>query len=520
VLSRGRHPLITVTLVTLGGLVAAACASDGDEGAAGPSTTTEPSAVSTTVDLPEAAIEARQCDPDTVDDLGDGVVAECHWLVVPANRTVGGEATYRLAVTVLRSPNPAAAPDPLVYLSGGPGYAGGSPRYWSTTPFIDERDVIVYDQRGTGASDPDLQCPETEQAVLDGFAAPASYDDEAAAVRTAIGECRSRLEADGVDLTAFSTLENAADLADLRVALGYEEWNLLGVSYGSRLAQEAMRSYPTGIRSVILDSTYPMDRNSPGGIVAGAQRAFDQLAAGCAADADCAATHGDIEEVFDGVVEQYDADPYTSTIDLGPDNGGVVDIAITGADIVAGLFNAMYDTELIPALPFFGTRLAGGDGSLIDQVAIEGIPFINTVSEGMALSTNCADASPQLDDLLAEDADLLADPGRWSSVVSVLSLDLCREWTYAELDPSILDPVTSDIPTLVLSGTYDPITPTPGAEAVAEALANVQFVTFDGTGHGVWSQTDCAAGIAESFLAAPGPVEAGCAAEVPPPDFL
>jgi hypothetical protein len=85
VLSRGRHPLITVTLVTLGGLVAAACASDGDEGAAGPSTTTEPSAVSTTVDLPEAAIEARQCDPDTVDDLGDGVVAECHWLVVPAN---------------------------------------------------------------------------------------------------------------------------------------------------------------------------------------------------------------------------------------------------------------------------------------------------------------------------------------------------------------------------------------------------------------------------------------------------
>jgi pimeloyl-ACP methyl ester carboxylesterase len=380
--------------------------------------------------------------------------------------------------------------------------------------------VIVYDQRGTGASDPDLQCPEMEQAVLDAFAAPAPYEDEAAAVRTAIGECRERLEGEGVDLTAFSTLESAADLADLRVALGYDEWNLLGVSYGSRLAQETMRSHPEGIRSVILDSTYPMDRNAAGEIVAGGERALDQLAAGCAADPECTETHGDLVEKLDTIVEQYDADPYTSTIDLGPDNGGEVDIAITGADIVAGLFNALYDTALIPALPYFATQLVAGEASLIDEVAKQGIPFINTVSEGMALSTTCADASPQIEAMTDEDAELIAEPGRWGSLLTVLQPAMCGEWTYAEIDEAALEPVTSDIPTLVLSGTYDPITPTPGAQEVAEALPNGQFVVFDGIGHGVWSESPCATGLALSFLAAPGPVEAACAADVPPPDFV
>lgn len=512
-----RRALVALLVV---GLVAAGCSSDDDSTASTATPTAAAPTTQTVPDLPESSVEARDCDPDAVDELGEGVTAACHWLVVPANRTTGGDDTYRLAVTVLHSPNPDAAADPLVYLSGGPGYAGGTPNYWSTTPYIDERDVIVYDQRGTGASQPDLQCPEMEQAVLDGFAAPAAYDDEAAAVRDAAAECRARLEDGGVDLTSFSTLENAADLADLRIALGYDEWNLLGVSYGSRLAQETMRSHPEGIRSVILDSTYPMDRNAVSQVTAGGQRAFDQLAAGCAADAECAAAHGDLEDLFDGVIEQYDAAPYTSTIDLGPENGGVIDIAITGADIVAGLFNAMYDTGLIPALPFFGTTLAGGDGSLIDQVAIEGIPFINTVSEGMALSTSCADASPERQAMVDEDADLVDDPGRWSSIVTVFSLSLCDEWTYAELDDAILEPVTADIPTLVLSGTYDPITPTPGAEEVAGALPNSQFVAFDGTGHGVWRQWECATGMAQAFLATPGPVDDACAAEVPPPDFL
>ena len=113
--------------------------------------------------------------------MAEGVTPECHWLVVPANRETGGDDTYRLAVTVLRSPNPEPAADPLVYLSGGPGYDGGTPSYWSASPFIADRDVIVYDQRGTGASDPDLQCPEMEQAVL-------SRADEATGALTPTGQ--------------------------------------------------------------------------------------------------------------------------------------------------------------------------------------------------------------------------------------------------------------------------------------------------------------------------------------------
>lgn len=527
---RGRAAAL-VSLVSLVALVAlstlTSCSDSGSQGeadgpAADTSTSTDARATTTTTavpaaPLPDPVLEDRPC--PTGEEIAEGVIAECHWLVVPERRDAFDGDTLRLAVTVLHSLATDPRPDPVVYLSGGPGFPGGTARYWSTTPFVAERDVIVWDQRGTGASEPDLECPEMEASVFEVFGDARPYEEERDLVLASVTACRDRLEGEGIDLAAFSTPASAADLADLRVALGYDEWNLLGVSYGSRLAQETARSHPEGIRSVILDSTYPTAEASATDLVGGAERALDQLAAGCAADPACTAAHGDLAAGLEEIVTRFNAEPYRTDYDFG-DDGGVRPMVITGDDIVAGLFTAMYDTELIPVLPAFATALLDGQTALIDQVAGQGIPFINDVAEGMALSTNCADAAPVAEATAATDAELLADPGRWSTMLTVFSPVFCTAWPAGSAGSDFPAPVTAEVPTLVLSGTYDPVTPTPGAEQVAGDLPTSLLVTFEGIGHGVWNATPCGTTITETFLDDPGTwPDTACAADVGPPDF-
>ena len=139
----------------------------------------------------------------------------------------------------MRAPAVSATPkpDPLVYLSGGPGGAGS----FEVTSMIKEglnadREVIFVDQRGTHHADPLLGCPEADEFVNDAISVPFTAESTTAADAAALQKCRDRLAATGVDLAAYNTAENAADIADLRVALGIDTWNVYGVSYGSNLA--------------------------------------------------------------------------------------------------------------------------------------------------------------------------------------------------------------------------------------------------------------------------------------------
>src|SRR5690606_12963773 len=121
------------------------------------------------------------------------------------------------------------------------------------------RDLIVFDQRGMGLSQPSLDCPEVAAAVytLLGQVQPPEVRREAA--EAAHTTCYQRLTGAGIHLTQYNSAETAADINDLRLALGYDQVNLYGVSYGSRLALTAMRDYPHAVRSATLDSTVPLE---------------------------------------------------------------------------------------------------------------------------------------------------------------------------------------------------------------------------------------------------------------------
>jgi len=188
-------------------------------------------------------------------------------LTVPESRSNYTGKTIQLAVAILRSPNPQRGPDPVVFLAGGPGQ-GTLPLAALVAagyaPTLAQRDIILIDQRGTGFSQPNLSCAQPMQTSGKRLPFGAATNDRPAFIQAQVDDlitCGNRLRAAGIDLRAYNSAENSADLEDLRRALGYGPWNLVGVSYGSRLALTAMRYRPETIRSMVLDSAVPLQSN-------------------------------------------------------------------------------------------------------------------------------------------------------------------------------------------------------------------------------------------------------------------
>jgi pimeloyl-ACP methyl ester carboxylesterase len=245
-------------------------------GATAESTRSETAAPTTTIAVPasptpvaepapEGEGEGEQADlvpTDCVDPPDDS--SECFELTLAADPDDATDGTVTLPVTVLRATNPVPL-QPVVIPGGGPGFAATpQAHFWADHAIRVDHDIVLYDQRGTGGADPSLECPERDREVL---RALQSFE-EPPLDRYAIAEswlvCRARLEAEGIDLDDYDTAANAADLDALRSALGYEQWTILGISYGSRLALESMRSFPDGVSSVILDSVYDVDQGRAG----------------------------------------------------------------------------------------------------------------------------------------------------------------------------------------------------------------------------------------------------------------
>jgi pimeloyl-ACP methyl ester carboxylesterase len=329
----------------------------------------------------------------------------------------------------------------------------------------------------------------------------------------------------------YNSAANAADLADLRRTLGYEQINLLGISYGTRLALTTMRDQPQHIRSVVLDSAYPPDVNLFAEQSANTVRAFDALFAGCAADAECNAAYPNLRSEFYALVERLNADPISVPVgDYGIGGGGTV--TFSGHDLTGLIFLAMYDTRLIPMLPQIIYELTRNDSELLASLVMltfQGYhsasaweSFADGFSEGMYYSVQCHEEMP-----FSNDAEVAAaienSPVLRDYFIEGFEMDrtMCRIWRVHEASASENEPVQSDIPTLVLAGQYDPITPPAWGQHAAETLSNSFFYEFPGFGHGVSIDDACPESITQAFLNDPTAApDAACLAEMGGPDFL
>lgn len=296
--------------------------------------------------LPDSELFARGPCPASVQSE-DGV--ECGVLTVPENRHRSGSRMIRLPVVIFRSHASAPAPDAVVFLPGGPGGSAlARPLSVKNNPFLAARDYVLLEPRGAKLAQPSLECPEINALVgviaaghLSGKAA------DAARVKAATA-CRADLVAKGIDLDGYTSAETAQDIEDLREALGYRQWNLFGLSYGTRLALTVLRDHPQGIRSVILDSVLPPEANFDEHATANFRRALDAVFNGCAVDTACGGTYTHLAADFAELVERADRHPLAMPGVTGSDGRAVI---VRGAQVVAALYDALHQPSAIGRIP-------------------------------------------------------------------------------------------------------------------------------------------------------------------------
>lgn len=452
-----------------------------------------------------------------------GQTVECGYLSVPEDRSKPNSQTIRLAVATFKSKSANPAPDPLVYLEGGPGghslSLSGLSFNQLLAPFAEDRDVILFDQRGVGFSEPVLNCSEFTQLTRDLLEADEPAQEELTQSFDAVKSCAARLENQGINLDAYNSASNAADVNDLRLALGYDQVNLFGTSYGTRLALTVMRDFPEGVRSVILGAVYPLQVNLFADTMANTDRVLNKLFEGCNADAACAAAYPDLEATFYKLIADWNANPVTVGI-LDPFAAERFDALINGDELISALFTALYSTDLIPTLPklIYEAR----DGNFESLSTYLSLPLATNayVSRGMYLSVECHDEGPFTDANTLQN-DINNFP-QFSSYIerSGDPVELCNLWPSGKGAAIENEAVVSDIPTLLLVGEYDPVTPPEWGKLVADSLSNSFFYEVTGMGHDA-SLQECPIVVGRSFLSNPTqkPDDA-CLSQLKPPAFV
>lgn len=476
--------------------------------------TPEPTSTPTPPPTPAAMYEEARCAFELPPGEVDGETVDCGYLTVPEDRNSPNGRSIQLAVAVFRHPDGNPEPDPVLYLEGGPGGSALEFIYlsfdnMSAAAFAANRDLIVFDQRGVGLSTPTLDCPEVDELtleLLDSEVDGRELSDEEVSdlILEAILACAIDLR-QVATLAAYHTSANAADVADLRVALGYDQVNLWGVSYGTNLALAVMRDHPDGVRSVILDSAYPPDRDIYAEGPHNTDRAFDLLFDTCAGDEACAAAYPDLRDTFFDTVDRLNVTParFETT---NPLTGESYDVALDGDSLMVLLFEFLYYTEVIPSLPQI--LYQASEGSYGSAARLLGVALASeeAVSRGMHFSTQCHDelgfsSLKQFEAALDEVPEL---KGLFEdSVAGTLGYEICEGWQSGQADSAVTEPVTSDIPTLIMAGEYDPITPPDWGRHAAETLANAYFFEYPGVGHAASLVAGCPPDMMIAFLEDP-----------------
>ncbi|MCU1498949.1 MAG: hypothetical protein JWM47_2902 [Acidimicrobiales bacterium] len=487
-------------------LLVAGCTSDGgDQGAApgGSKTSTTSTTDPRLVDRPPVAV--HDCWWELPDDLPDDLTVTCGTIAPRADPTDPDSGLVELAFARVHREGSDAGEPPVVNLHGGPGGSSlTGPPTVDSLPLdaLEERDLILYDQRGTGRSTPSLNCPEKEKATLAALATANSWEVEFEANEEAALACRKRLDSEGIDLDDYDTPASVEDLETMRRAMGVDTWHVAGRSYGTRLGLAYARAHPEAVRSLLVDSVYAPD---VGGVERNQglpDRAIAALTAACDAQPACLAANGHVDEQLAQAVAAFDADRETITGTVSVGGKDVTrEFTLTGADLKGGIFAAQYRSDLIPQLPSIIAGLAAGDRSIVSAFLSTGVPSLLDMSEGVFFSFECADSGAAYG--VEGFEDMQADPGDDALYALGTAEPFCLMWDVPEVPAAFVEAVVTDVPTLVFAGTLDPITPYEESKAQAERMPDARLVTVPGAGHGAAPFDDCTRSARDAFWSDP-----------------
>jgi pimeloyl-ACP methyl ester carboxylesterase len=437
----------------------------------------------------------------------------CGKLTVFENRETRSGRTIDLNVVVVPALDPSRAEAPMFDLAGGPGAAATSAAGFYANEgkeYRHHRDVVLVDQRGTGNSNP-LTAPARTRSPQDYLTEmyPVDYVDT----------MRQSLE-QRADLTQYTTAIAMDDLDDVRAWLGYEQINLNGLSYGTRAALVYMRQHPERVRCAILAGVAPTYLRIPLHHARAAKRAMDLLLNECATDAACHQAFPELQHDWEQVLERLGRDP--ARVEYSPpDKSAPVTVEIQRDVFAEKLRSQMYSRDGDARIPLIIHEAAKGN---FVPFLKEAIPADRSnpdfIADGMYLSVTCAEDVPFIDQGEAAAANAGNPFGNYRVEQQTRA---CSMWPRGKIPADYYQPVSSNIPVLIVSGNLDPVTPPERGEETASHLPNSKHVIIPRGAHGPDGLTniDCLDNLVLKFLSQGNAkdLDTSCVQQMLPPPF-
>ena len=437
----------------------------------------------------------------------------CGSLTVLQNRAAEDGATVRLLVVRMDAPEGAPATDPILVAGAD---IGDELQIGSFAPLVTrvQRTVYVLEPRGVGHAQPLLACPEVDELAVDVVEAP--YGDVTVRQRllAAVGACRKRLVEEGVEIGSFGVADAAADIEDLRLALGIPNWNLVSYGSNSRFVLESVRRFPAGVRAVAIDSPqFPQfgPEVDPEAMV----HAMGELAAACSSGPECVSIAPEVETLLQQAVARLDAAPLDIEVaDAGGSDRGSrpVVVHLDGRAALRAVRSALGGDGPSNAtrLPAAIAEASAGQPSRLLAEILANDPVLcagyrplcprqpRTFSLGVYLDVLCGDIAPFLDE------DLFAETVRDSPYRGLFEdnpyLAACDVWATRQSEASLHEPLATDLPVLIMVGRLDSYSSPPAATSAAASLPNGFVVEVPGQTHNVLGFTECTLGIRNAFI--------------------
>lgn len=407
--------------------------------------------------------------------------AYCTQFVVAENHADAASRKIQLKVAVVRSAS--AQPDDalVTFLDGGPGGAASEdfPALANAfVPLLKNHHVLLVDQRGTGSSNA-LDCPQlTEQAGrMSNSELELMADDPAQAIQL-LRDCLAEI-GNKADPRFYTTSDAVQDLEAVRQALGSPKLNLIGLSYGTRVAQQYATRFPGSVRSIVLDSAVPNTLALGQDHARNLEDALKAQFALCSAQAECRERFGDPYAQLQSLRSRLRNAPVTAQVP-DPNTYELSARTLTPARL-AGLVRLYtyngYTSALLPLM--IDEALQGNYAPLLGQEQLVTSDVSSRMTGGMGLSVGCS-----------EDADLLTvnaadrDTLMGNTLIEFFQ-SACALWPHGERPADFHRPFTSDLPVLILAGELDPVTPSRYGEEILKGLSNARVLVAPGQGHGI-----------------------------------
>lgn len=430
----------------------------------------------------------------------------CGFLTVPESRGESGGQTLQLPVAIIHSTHDSPHPDPVVFIAGGPGASPTTSEHtfmlFATHPFGHRRDIVIYSQRGAAATAPALQCQAFAKPIGEIYLQDQSLAERDHAIARVAADCLHEIAGNGRDLRGYSTHENALDLKAMREALGYQTWNLLAVSYGTLIALETARIDPDGTRSLLLDSLVSPEsdlfmteasRNF--------RRAMSRLIETCGAQSRCKNRFGDLEDTFRQVIRRLAAEPLEIRIALPADASHHV-MVVNWHDFLGLLHWMLYDSRTLRLIPLLIKEVSEGEHELLTSMLVNVFPgrlLSGSAPAPSFFATVCRDQyrGPQFQEVSIRENNALYE----SFAITSFMTQVCSDPRLPYRDQATIPLATSDVPALLLTGRFDPMTPDIYAHQVARSLSRAEVLEIGNFGHSTLSgYTACQTQLAARFL--------------------